>query len=234
MPLSPLFYSWRHWNQSLVTCPRPWSYEVADLRSELRSAQLYDHTLFPLYATILTSSVGNCCYVEKCWRKEHKKWLWKCWQWLNDIIKNATRPLKYVLLGQEWTVNLAPSLTAKSMLSEKGNCKPGTLEMHITQGILRFQRWWGMSGIELPGVWALWVGLGQSRTPTSWKALTQTPSVGLFGGIVDEQRGEGQLGAVLGTLAQAPWILAPHNWLINMCMLSRVRLLMMPWTHGEV
>ena len=194
---------------------------------------LWPHSLSTLcyYIDILCGKLLLCW---KCWGKEHKKWLWKCWQWLNDIIKNAARPLKYVLLGQEWTVNLAPSLTAKSMLSEKGNCKPGTVEMHITQGILRFQRWWGMSGIELSGVWALWVGLDQSRTPTSWKALTQTPSVGLFGGIVDEQRGEGQLGAVLGTLAQAPWILAPHNWLINMCMLSRVRLFMMPWTHGEV
>ena len=66
------------------------------------------------------------------------------------------------------------------------------------------------------------------------KSFNTDTFCGLFGGIVDKQRGEGQLGDVLGTLAQAPWILATHNWLRNMCMLSRVRLSMMPWTHGGV
>ena len=43
------------------------------------------------------------------------------------------------------------------------------------------------------------------------KSFNTDTFCGLFGGIVDKQRGEGQLGDVLGTLAQAPWILATHN-----------------------
>lgn len=125
------------------------------------------YTLRPRSPTILccyqmTCSMGNCCNVQKCWRKEHEKWLWKCWQQLNYIIKNA-RPLKYVPLGQEWTVNLPPGLTAQSMPSEKGNCKPGTLQMPVIQGIVKFWRWKGISGVERLWVWSLRAGLGRSR-----------------------------------------------------------------------
>lgn len=87
------------------------SYQVTDLRSEPGPPTLWPHSLSTLcyYIDILREIAAML----KMLRKEHKKWLW-----LNDIIKNATRPLQYVLLLNK-TVNLAPSLTAKSMLSEK-------------------------------------------------------------------------------------------------------------------
>lgn len=40
----------------------------------------------------------------------------------------------------------------KIVFSEKGNCKPGSLAMHITQGILKFQRGRGILMIEVAQV----------------------------------------------------------------------------------